>query len=323
MHSHDVMMGMNVIIAIAVLGIAVAGIVLLYSFRRIRKTFDTLENMADKAGAGEDILEIYDESRLSALETKYAHLLSASAISARNVEEEKDKIKMLISDISHQTKTPIANLLLYSELLTEEELPATARENAEAIQKQTEKLRFLIDALVKLSRLENGILQLHPTQEAVWPMLQEIYLAYREKAVEKGLELILESVKVAEMREARETAVFDAKWTLEAIGNLVDNAIKYTEQGSVTISVSVYELFLRIDVKDSGIGISEEEQAKIFTRFYRSQAVRQEEGVGVGLYLAREILSQEGGYIKVASKPGEGAVFSVFLPRETNLTKMS
>ena len=288
-----------------------AGFVLWIGFRRIRKTFDTLEDMADRAGAGEDILEVYDESRLSALETKYAHLLSASAISARNVEAEKDKIKTLISDISHQTKTPIANLLLYSELLAEEELPASARENAAAIQKQTEKLRFLIDALVKLSRLENGILQLCLKQEPVQPMLQEICASYRKKAMAKGLLLILE-----EKAGTGATALFDPKWTAEAIGNLVDNAIKYTDRGSVAISVSAYEMFLRIDVKDSGIGISEEDQAKIFARFYRSQTVQDEEGVGVGLYLVREILSAEGGYIKVKSKPGEGSIFSVFLPRE-------
>lgn len=303
---------MNGIIIIAsILLVCGAGLVLWIGSRRIRKTFDTLEDMADRAGAGEDILEVYDESRLSALETKYAHLLSASAISARNVEAEKDKIKTLISDISHQTKTPISNLLLYSELLAEEELPSSARENADAIQKQTEKLRFLIDALVKLSRLENGILQLHPKQEPVQPMLQEICAAYRKKAMAKGLLLILE-----EKEETAATAFFDPKWTAEAIGNLVDNAIKYTDRGSVAISAAVYEMFLRIDVKDSGIGISEEEQTKIFTRFYRSQTVQDEEGVGVGLYLVREILSAEGGYIKVKSKPGEGSMFSVFLPRE-------
>lgn len=303
-----------------------SGLALWFGFRRIRKTFDTLEDMADRAGTGEDILEVYDEGRLSVLETKYAHLLSASAISARNVEAEKDKIKTLISDISHQTKTPIANLLLYSELLAEEELPASARENVTAIQKQTEKLRFLIDALVKLSRLENGILQLHPKQEPVQPMLQEICAAYGKKAMAKGLLLILEekagtdgTIESHEGTEAAvtaQTAVFDPKWTAEAIGNLVDNAVKYTDRGSVTISVSVYEMFLRIDIKDSGIGIAEEEQAKIFTRFYRSQTVQNEEGVGVGLYLVREILSAEGGYIKVESKQGYGSVFSVFLPRD-------
>ena len=322
--------GMNsiiiVIIVIAVFMVIVSALIVFIALMRVKRTFGILEDMADRAGAGEDILEIYDESRLSALETKYAHFLSASAVSARNVKAEKDKIKTLISDISHQTKTPIANLILYSDLLAEEELPSSARENVTAIQKQAEKLRFLIDALVKLSRLENGILRLHPKKEAVEPMLREVYEAYKGRAADKGLELIWEAggtearMAEARMAEARMTeaqgAVFDAKWTSEAVANLVENAIKYTRQGSVRISVSAYEMFLRIDIKDSGIGIPEEEQAKIFARFYRAQAVQGEEGVGVGLYLAREILAGEGGYIKVTSRLGEGSVFSVFLPRE-------
>jgi signal transduction histidine kinase len=110
-------------------------------------------------------------------------------------------------------------------------------------------------------------------------------------------------------------AVFDQKWTAEALGNLVDNAIKYTGQGSIVISATAYELFVKIDVRDTGNGIPEEEQAKIFSRFYRSENARDTEGVGIGLYLAREIVSGEGGYIKVTSVPSEGSTFSVLLPR--------
>ena len=110
-------------------------------------------------------------------------------------------------------------------------------------------------------------------------------------------------------------ACFDAKWTLEAVCNLIDNAVKYTESGSITISVVSYEMFARIDITDTGIGIKEEEVTKIFSRFYRSQAVSDEAGVGIGLYLAREILVGQGGYMKVSSVYGQGSTFSVFLPK--------
>jgi signal transduction histidine kinase len=263
--------------------------------------------MLDTAMDGNFTEDDFNESRLSALETKFAHYLSSSAVSAKIVSEEKDKIKTFIADISHQTKTPIANLLLYSELLEEEVLPDSARSNARAIHSQTEKLRFLIDSLVKLSRLENGILISSPRQERLLPTLQKVYQEFLPKAEAKGLKLML--------RETREMAVFDPKWTAEALGNLIDNAIKYTGQGSIVISAVAYELFVKIDVKDTGNGIPEEEQPKIFSRFYRSENARDTEGVGIGLYLAREIVSGEGGYIKVASVPGEGATFSVFLPR--------
>ena len=107
----------------------------------------------------------------------------------------------------------------------------------------------------------------------------------------------------------------DGKWTAEALGNLLDNAIKYTREGGITVKTTPYELFLRLDITDTGMGIPEEEQAKIFTRFYRSEAVKEQEGVGIGLYLTREIVSRQGGYLKVSSETGKGSTFSVFLPR--------
>jgi len=94
----------------------------------------------------------------------------------------------------------------------------------------------------------------------------------------------------------------------------IDNAIKYTDSGYVEVSIGKTDVFARIDVKDTGIGISEEESAKVYQRFYRSSEVASQEGIGIGLYLAREILSDEGGYIKLKSKKGEGTTFSLFLP---------
>ena len=134
----------------------------LWERRKIRKTMEEIERMLDAAMTGSFSETNFDESRLSALETKFAHYLSAAEASSQNIAQEKDKIKTLIADISHQTKTPIANLLLYSELLMEETMPASAKANVEALYKQSEKLRFLIDSLVKLSRLENGIISLSP-----------------------------------------------------------------------------------------------------------------------------------------------------------------
>lgn len=93
------------------------------------------------------------------------------------------------------------------------------------------------------------------------------------------------------------------------------HAIKYTEHGTITISTVNYEMFVRIDISDTGPGIPESEQAKIFTRFYRSKKVPKQDGVGIGLYLARQIIANEGGYIKVTSVPQKGSTFSVFLPK--------
>lgn len=287
--------------------LCIAVIMTLWQRKRTSQIMDTMERMLREAMDGSFSEKRFDESRLSRLETELSHYLNASVVSAGNVAAERDKIKTLISDISHQTKTPIANLLLYSELLEDSALSAEQRGSVDAIHHQTEKLRFLIDALVKLSRLENGILALSPRIEPLGPILQSVYEQASPKAAENGLALRLES--------ADAVAVCDPKWTAEALGNLVDNAVKYTRSGGVTLSIRTYELFARIDISDTGIGIPEEDQAKIFSRFYRAEEARDSDGMGIGLYLAREIIAREGGYIKVTSTPGRGSVFSVFLPR--------
>lgn len=280
--------------------------VIVFERRKTRKTMDMLDAMITEAMDGNFKESTFDESMLSALETRFAHYLSASVISEQNVAEEKDRIKALIGDISHQTKTPIANLLLYTELLQEQKLSSEAEEYTTILHVQAEKLHFLINTLVKLSRLENGMIALHPERRQLAPMLAQVEQQFATKAVEKGLTFMVKPTDTI--------ACFDCKWTTEAICNLVDNAIKYTERGSVTISVISYEMFVRVDVADTGIGIPEEEQAKIFSRFYRLDGNAQQEGVGIGLYLVREILRNEGGYIKVSSEVGKGSVFCVFLP---------
>lgn len=298
---------MWILVPVGLISMILAVLVVIWNSIRTKRTMDTIERMLDAAMEGDFVESRFDESRLSSLETKFAHYLSASAVSARNVSMEKDKIKTLIADISHQTKTPLTNLILYSELLEEGELSEDMRGNVEALRSQTENLRFLIDSLVKLSRLENGILTLSPRQALIQPMLQNTFEQFAPKARDKGLEFQIQSTDAY--------AQYDPKWTAEALYNIVDNAVKYTEQGGIAITVTNYEMFVRIDVADSGVGIAEGEQAKIFTRFYRSETVRDQEGVGIGLYFARQIVAGEGGYIKLSSAEGQGSTFSVFLPK--------
>ena len=113
------------------------------------------------------------------------------------------------------------------------------------------------------------------------------------------------------------TLSHDSKWTAEALFNLLDNAVKYTpEGGSISVSVVAWELYVEIKVTDTGKGISESNQAAIFRRFYREEEVHDQQGVGIGLYLAREIVTRQGGYIKVISEPGQGSAFSIMLPVE-------
>ena len=109
----------------------------------------------------------------------------------------------------------------------------------------------------------------------------------------------------------------DRKWTGEALFNILDNAVKYTpEGGQICVLVESLEMYVKIDIADTGIGISEQDQGAIFKRFYREDIVHDADGIGIGLYLAREIVTLQGGYIRVTSEVGRGSTFSVFLPRQ-------
>ena len=279
----------------------------IYNTYKNKKILDHAENMLDEAINGEFREEHFSEDRESRLESRLADYLSSSALSAENVRKDRDKIKTLIADISHQTKTPITNLLLHSELLRETQLSEDQKESLDAIENESGKLRFLVDALVKLSRLENGILLLEPGNDDVSRLIKDVDTAMRKKAEAKGL--------IFTATDESLSAYFDYKWTLEALCNIVDNAIKYTDRGSISITLTASEMFACISVKDTGIGIAEEDIPKIFARFGRLQSSKEKEGVGIGLYLAREILSKEDGYIKVKSAPGEGSEFLIYLKR--------
>ena len=273
-----------------------------------------LDQMIAMAIDGDFVETEYNETMLSRLETRMYQYLSLNRQNQREIAKERDRVQMLISDISHQTKTPVANMLLYTQLLQENiSSNKQALEFAQQIEQQTEKLRFLIQALVKTSQLENGIVAVVPKIHSVSELLEQ--LSWPAEAAKKGIYCGIEG------EIPKVTACFDQKWTLEALSNLIDNAVKYTpDGGSVLVSVTDNTAFVRIDVKDTGIGISEEDTARIFTRFYRARQVQSEPGIGLGLYLVREILQREGGYIKVSSILGKGSVFSLFLIK--NLSKL-
>ena len=298
-------------------GYVIAGVALLlplavvaYDRWRTACTIRQLDEMLTAAMDGRFSEQNFDESRLSALESRLARYLTASALSERNVREQKDQISALISDISHQTKTPVANLQLYAQLLSEQPLTAQGKDCAAAISTQAEKLQTLIESLVKTSRLETGILVLHPQLGEITPVVERAAAQYAPKAAEKGI--------VLTTQQTEGSAVFDPKWTEEAVCNLLDNALKYTPAGgTVTVEVKNYELFSAIRVSDTGLGISKGEQAKIFGRFYRAPGAYQAEGVGIGLYLTGQIAEKQGGYVKVESTPGKGSAFSLYIPRET------
>ncbi len=266
---------------------------------KTNKTLDRLNNMLDNAIAGTAIEKTFDESKVSQIESKLHKYIATTGKHKQQLNDEKQKINSLISDISHQTKTPVANILLYSELIVECDEKDDIKKYSENLKIQAQKLDFLIASLVKTSRLENGIIVVNPKPQSIELLFESVKSSY-EKVV---------------ITNSKALANYDLKWLCEAVFNILDNAFKYGAT-AVSINSTEYEQFLRLDIKDNGTGISEEETAKIFTRFYRGQNTAEIEGVGIGLYLAREIITKQGGYIKVSSTLGKGSIFSVFLPKK-------
>ena len=224
------------------------------------------------------------------------------------ISEEKNKLKELVSDISHQTKTPIANIKLYLEMMTDETDFDRNQEYLKKMNGQVDKLDFLLQSMVKMSRLETGTIKI---QKQKTPLANTLAMAISNVIIKAEKKNITIDVQYDERLELNH----DKKWTAEAIFNILDNAVKYTNDGgNIHIVVCKQELFTKISIEDTGKGIIPERQATIFTRFYREPEVHDNDGIGIGLYLAREIIMLQNGYIEVYSKIGKGSTFMIYLP---------
>ena len=274
--------------------LAVCAVAFVRERRKNRRILDRFERIL----SGESADHIADEhltpterrliTRLCELETREAKVRSGY----RN-------ISSLVADIAHQSKTPLSSILMYTEM----------SEHCEIIRTQTEKLSFLMDSLTKLAKCEGGLIaeNLSPKENSVKELLRQVIEANYASADTKSIEIRCD-VPDALMAE------FDLRWTAEAVGNILDNAVKYAPCGSeITISACAYDLFVRIDIADHGCGIPEDELCHIWKRFYRGKNAENQRGVGIGLYLTANILNTEGG--RVSAKSDEnGSIFTVFLP---------
>lgn len=280
--------------------------------REVYRFADALEANLDHLIAGE-VLEDTGNTEDSLWGKVNEKLVRAAHIEEQKRQESiegKKRIQELISDISHQTKTPIANQKVYLELLHQEPQSGQGRAFLRQLELQTDKLDFLFQSMVKVSRLENGIIHIKKQKTDMVKTLGEAIASVVPAASKKNIELSVECEEPLFLPH-------DKKWTEEAVFNILDNAVKYTEaDGKVKIQVIRQEIFTKICIRDSGKGIAPERQAQIFTRFYREPEVHDREGIGIGLYLARTIIEVQNGYIEVQSEPGQGSEFSVYLPND-------
>ena len=269
----------------------------------------TLDDMLSGNVAPLQVAE--EESLFYKINYRLGRLYEVMNENRRNVAKERADLQELISDISHQVKTPIANLNMINSTLLEQDVPPNKqKEFLLASASQLDKLDFLMQAMIKTSRLETGIISLEKKIQPIYDTLASALGGILLNAEKKQIDV---SVDCPEQL----AVPHDRKWTSEALFNILDNAVKYTpENGKITVTAECWELYLKISIADTGKGIPEKHQGAIFKRFYREDDVHDAEGIGIGLYLAREIITMQGGYIKLTSDPGLGSCFTVFLPRD-------
>ncbi len=259
-----------------------------------------------------EVISVLNDDLLSKLQSQVLKLSRMLKLQNKKLQNEKNGIKSLISDISHQLKTPLANLKIYVSFIMDEDIePLMRMEYLKNINNQLDKLNWLMESMIKMTRLESGIIQLNREisnlNDVLLTSIKQIY----QKALKKNIDIVFIPFK----KDVK--LLIDLRWTAEAITNILDNSVKYSkESGKIIIQVHKYELFARIDIEDNGAGFDETEINDVFKRFYRGKNSNGIDGVGIGLYLTREIVSMQNGYIKAKSQAGKGSTFSIFLPLE-------
>lgn len=292
----------------AVLGAGASSALVLYIQRRRRAA-----ELEELAGLVRDVLDDREiEEKAAGEETLYGrieHMLVRIQRMNRGRQEEltesRSRVQKLITEIAHQMRTPLANGGTYLELLegelSEREDPVadSVPMYLEALRSSQEKLRFLTEEFIRISRLENNIIRIRKEERDIAGTIGDALAQVRPMAEEKG-------VRISEHLPEGLSCPHDPGWFGEALWNVLDNAVKYSQEGGrIWVEASRGELYLTIRVADEGIGIDEGEEARVFQRFYRGRRTASYEGLGVGLYLAREITARHGGFMEIQRRdPG-------------------
>ena len=292
----------------AVLGAGASSALVLYIQRRRRAA-----ELEELAGLVRDVLDDREiEEKAAGEETLYGrieHMLVRIQRMNRGRQEEltesRSRVQKLITEIAHQMRTPLANGGTYLELLegelSEREDPVAdpVPMYLEALRSSQEKIRFLTEEFIRISRLENNIIRIRKEERDIAGTIGDALAQVRPMAEEKG-------VRISEHLPEGLSCPHDPGWFGEALWNVLDNAVKYSQEGGrIWVEASRGELYLTIRVADEGIGIDEGEEARGFQRFYRGRRTASYEGLGVGLYLAREITARHGGFMEIQRRdPG-------------------
>lgn len=302
------MIGMIRMISVIILNIVILGSAVRWYKKRLLFQYNSFLNKADEILNGKQIDLIYDESLDSAISERLNRIVEISRMQKEAAEQERDLIKSLLSNISHQIRNPLANITLYAGLLKEELEESSSFRLADKIEKNAEKLEFFMKELLKSSYAEQEMISVNPKIIELEETIKKSCQLVELDAMKKNIHISLEC--------SNYNIFADPKWTEEAFANIIQNAVKYSQNSKeIMIKSILYESFVCVRIIDHGIGIPEQEQGKVFQRFYRGTNVTDKQGFGIGLYLAREVLRKQQGYMKIKSNLNKGTTVDVFLSR--------
>lgn len=298
-----------VIISILFINIIISGFVIRWYRNKTAQHYQDFLRKTDEILSGKPAEVIYDESLDSAVLDRLNRIEEIFDMQKEGALRERDTIKSLLSNISHQIRTPLTNITLYAELLKDKIEAPDASRLAEKIEKNAQKLEFFLKELLKSSYAEEKMISVSPAMIELDVLLKKSCQSVELEAIKKNIRILSDP--------DRYIVYADPKWTEEVFGNIIENAIKYSPAGSdITVKTLPYESFVCVRIEDHGIGIPEQEQGKVFQRFYRGTNVTDKQGFGIGLYLAREVLRKQQGYIRIKSELKKGTVVEVFLSRD-------
>lgn len=285
--------------------------ILFYVRRGLIQYINQISDCIDAILAGKKDIDFQEnqETLMGKLQVKIRRLYEIMEKKSEESNNQRLQLEAMISDISHQVKTPISSIRMYHNLLERKNLEEGKREEfLKAVEHQVDKLEFFMKSIIQMSRLETGIIKVQPAKNFVYELIAQSVSDVALKAEKKNIDIEVDC-------KEEFSAYFDDRWTTEAVFNILDNGVKYTKYGGqINISAEKTDFFVRIRIKDNGRGIKQSRLSEIFKRFYREPESADTEGIGIGLYLAREIVMKQSGFIEVRSKEGEGTEVYVNLP---------
>ena len=306
---------MNAVIIVLVLGICIGvavGSGIMFRIQRKMRTreLERIVHLTEDikngkriraSGPGEELL-------LSRIELDLVRVQEILEGRKSEAEKSRNEIQKLISEIAHQMRTPLTNIETYTEIIRKEAGNDGQMDvYLSALEESERKLDFLVESFVKMSRLEQHVIQIRKERADLVKTVRDALGQVQSRAERKNICFDIHFPEQA-------VCSHDANWLSEAVYNMLDNGVKYSSPGGrIDVSVSVNDMFYKIRVRDYGIGIDAGEESMIFRRFYRGKRVTGQEGFGIGLYLAREIVNLHGGFM-LARRMEQGLLMEIDLP---------